>query len=124
MKVIRYNLVAWYDEKHLKVRLGHASKRQNLVAVDAHGEPTDPLDGGVFPEAMPNTSMKFPGECRMLAGIGVRWRLGVDEALVEEAFICDRYWYTDKQVVGFRKYDELVRAEMATNHPCRCCRGA
>ena len=27
MKVIRYWLVAWYDEKHLKVRLGHASKR-------------------------------------------------------------------------------------------------
>ncbi len=51
--------IVWWDEFHLKVRLGHSSKNETRVARHpGTGLVCDPADGGVFPPKMPITSVK------------------------------------------------------------------
>lgn len=64
------NQIAFWDESHFKIRLGHGSKYEVLVCRDpATGRPCSPENGGVWPEAKPTTTTKFPGEARLLLGV-------------------------------------------------------
>ena len=60
--------IVWWDEKHKQCKLGHTSKTESRVCVNAAGEPTRPLDGGEFPPLKPNTALKYPGEARGMFG--------------------------------------------------------
>eukprot|EP01034_Spumella_vulgaris_P034523 gene34523-42580_t len=75
---IKIDNVVFWDEKHHKIRLGHASKTETQVARNAQGEPCSPANGGVFPEPNPITIVKFPGEARALFGCAVRKQRNAD----------------------------------------------
>jgi len=102
--------IVWWDEHHRKVILGHVSKYENRVAVDAHGVPTAVSDGGVLPKKMPNTVTKYAKEARGLFGVAVVDGIG------SKAVPFD---YTNRKVVGMKAYDGHVAAELERVRPLR-----
>ncbi|KAJ1421305.1 hypothetical protein B484DRAFT_465573 [Ochromonadaceae sp. CCMP2298] len=102
--------IAFWDENHKKVMLGHTSKWENRIArnLPCYGkEPTSVLFGGVLPAKSMRTTIKFPGEARGLFGC----------ALVEQAdgshlgVKAVPYCYTNKFVIGIKKWNEKKKAE-------------
>ena len=101
--------LAFWDEHHDKIRLGHAAKHETRLARDpTTGDITIPDAGGVFPERKPVTTVKFPGEARGCFGACMRTKLdGTKEGVTLEPF-----QYTGTMVVGNAKFDKAVAAEM------------
>jgi hypothetical protein len=107
---IQVDAIAWWDENHKKMMLGHTSKSENRIARDlpCYGkEPTYVLFGGVLPAKSMRTTIKFPGEARGLFGC----------ALVEQADGSHQgvkavpYCYTNKFVIGIKKWNEKKKTE-------------
>ena len=99
--------IVWWDEKHKQCKLGHTSKNESRVCVNAAGEPTRPLDGGEFPPWVPNTAVKYPGEARGMFGAAMRQ--GADGRL--EGVKCEPYNYTGRTVVSVEDYAKHVAFE-------------
>ena len=100
--------IAWWDEKHAKVKLGHESKWENrLYRNPFDNQPTEPEFGGVLPPAMPNTSMKFAEEARFLFGVAMR-KEGEDMVGIK----AEPFSYTGRHVVGVKAYDAAIKAEL------------
>jgi hypothetical protein len=108
--------IAWWDEFHMKVRLGNSSKNETRVARHPEtGLVCDPDDGGVFPPKMPITSMKYPGEARVCAG-ACMYKVPEGTPGRYEGFkgvTLSVYDYTGKQVVGVKAYEKACAAELA-----------
>jgi len=64
--------IAWWDEHHKKIRLGHASKWECRLRFDEDGNLAREEDGGVLEDASETTTTKYPGEARGCFGGGVR----------------------------------------------------
>ena len=101
--------IAWWDEHHKKVRLGHSSKYEGRVARDAQGNPCSPADGGVYPACKPTTSMKYPGEARGCFGVAVVELLSGET----EGRRMAPFWYTGCTVVGLTRWGKAQKAELA-----------
>lgn len=93
--------IAWWDEHHRKIILGHTSEREaRIYRHPTTGKVALPSDGGVLSPEKPNTAVKFPTEARLLFGA----------AMVQDA--SGRYGgvkatpfsYTNCQVIGFSAY--------------------
>ena len=110
--------VAFWDEHHDKIRLGHVSKYETRLARDpATGNIALPDDGGEFPERKAVTTVKFPGDGRGCFGACVRTTPdGTKEGVTIEPFD-----YTGKTVVGNAKFDAAVDAEMRRVLPLKGC---
>jgi len=63
--------IAWWDENHKKVILGHTSKTEYQVCRDSEGRIASEDNGGTFTPKMPRTAVKFPGEARCCLGCAV-----------------------------------------------------
>ena len=63
------NGIAWWDEHHKKIRLGHSSKHEYRVRRDENGNPCVEEEGGVLPDCKETTTTKFPGEARLCPGV-------------------------------------------------------
>jgi hypothetical protein len=76
--------IAWWDEHHKKVRLGHAGKYmfQEAEDPDRPGERMAIADGGAFPELKTArgavTTAKYLGEARFCFGAAMRTVTGAD----------------------------------------------
>jgi hypothetical protein len=96
--------IAFWDEKHKKVKLGHTSKIEYRIRRNADGRPASEADGGVLPPAMPNTTMKFPGEARGLFGVAmVR---NADGSYTGKRSV--PFDYTLCKIVSFKDYDDAA----------------
>ena len=100
--------IAWWDEHHKKVVFGHTSDIEARIYRDpATGLAATKESGGVLSAEMPNTTVKFPPEARMLFGV----------AMIENAQgVCcgvkaEPFSYTGRQVVGFSAYEKACEAE-------------
>jgi hypothetical protein len=106
---LHLHAIAWWDEHHKKVILGHTSKLEARVYRNADGKAAVPADGGVLPEDKPNTNVKYPGEARLLFGVAmVKQADGSCVGVKAEPFS-----YTGCQVVGINAYNKAVKAEIA-----------
>ena len=88
--------IAWWDEHHRKIRLGHASKWECRLRFDKDGNLAREEDGGVLEEAHDTTTTKFPGEARGVFGCVLR--RGADGEL--EGAPCAPHCYSGKQVLS------------------------
>jgi hypothetical protein len=113
--------IAWWDEFHMKVRLGHASEWEVLLCRHPESGDVCPAEeGGVWDEESPTTSAKYPGEARVCAGAAMRTTAdGLKEGLTLPLFS-----YTGKTVVGPTAYAKAKKAELARVKPLRGCWGA
>ena len=101
--------IVWWDEHHKKIRLGHSSKWECLVARDQLGNVCSPEDGGTFPERRPSTTIKYPPEFRGCFGAAMRKKPdGQMEGVKAKVFV-----YNNKKVIGIKAYNTLRGAEMA-----------
>ena len=93
--------IAYWDETHFKIRLGAGSKWEYVFCRDPEtGLLCPPEEGGVWDEEKPTTSVKFPGEARLLFGVGtVRVGNGALEGRKSNGFS-----YTGCTVVGWKKF--------------------
>ena len=61
--------IAWWDEFHMKVRLGHASAWEVLLCRHPDsGDLVSEQEGGIWDAEAPTTSAKYPGEARVCVG--------------------------------------------------------
>jgi|AntAceMinimDraft_1070359.scaffolds.fasta_scaffold22423_1 hypothetical protein len=120
--------VAFWDEFHLKCKLGHASKWECVMC--RHPE-TDEVcteeEGGVWEEEKPNTSMKFAQEARTCLGAYMRKAHEGDAASeVHEGYVgktMELFDYTHRSVIGPASYAKKITAELARVKPLRGCWG-
>lgn len=106
--------IAWWDEFHMKVKLGHASKWE--IRLSRHPDTGDICEeekGGVFAPEMPNTSVKYPAEARVCAGVC----MVEDEDGNQEGKTLDLFDYTGKTVVGLKAWKKAEEAELARVKP-------
>ena len=106
---INVHAIAFWDEHHQKVRLGHYSKYETLVARNSSGVAISPHCGGIFPPEMPNTTMKYPGEARGCFGVAIVTDMHGQNPRGERMVPLN---YTGRQVVGVNRYKQLKQAEM------------
>ena len=98
--------ITFWDEKHKKCILGCCTKYEWLVCRDSSGIICDEEHEGKFPEKMPTTSVKFPAEARGIFGVTLVRKEG---SLV--GVRAPPYEYTEKNVVGPKKFNKLIEAE-------------
>ncbi len=67
-KPMKLHAISWWDEKHMKVILGHISKTERRVSMNEFDEITHPEFGGRFRHWRPNQTMKYAGDVRFLFG--------------------------------------------------------
>jgi hypothetical protein len=97
------------DESHFKVRLGHAGKWEVLVARHPDtGLPCSVQDGGVFPDAMPSTNVKFPGEARGCFVVAMKKKAG-DAGY--EGMKAPPFCYTGKNCLGVESWEKELKRE-------------
>ena len=104
--------IAFWDEHHEKIRLGHASKYEVRICRDENGKPATEQTGGKFPPKKPTTTSKNPGEARGCFGACMVTK--VDSETQEprkEGIRLTPFNYTGKTVVGPKKWRLLVDAE-------------
>jgi hypothetical protein len=99
--------IAWWDEHHKKVILGHTSVNETRIYRNDAGIPTLPSDGGTLAPCRPNVSMKYPGEARMLFGVAMVKNAAGDMSGVKAAPFC----YTSCQILGIPGYDKACEEE-------------
>ena len=109
---MRVDGIVWWDEHHQKTRCGHASKHVSLVSRDpATGKASKPVEEGgkgVFPEVEDVTSVKYEQEGRGCFGAAVRQGAGG----VNEGVKCEPFFYTGFKIIGWKKFEKLVAAEL------------
>lgn len=111
--------IAYWDEKHQKIRLGHAGKYEVLVCRDPEtGLPCSEQEGGVWDEEHPTMTAKFPGECRLLCGVAavdrvVRGNRMIGTVVEEEGRRGQIFEYTGKWVLGPKAFNKKVDEELA-----------
>ena len=113
--------IAFWDEFHMKVRLGHASKWEVLMC--RHPDTEDiclESEGGEWDEEKPNTSMKYPGEARVWAGACMI----TNEDGEREGVGMELFDYTGKTVVGLKAWEKAKLAELARVKTLAGCWGA
>ena len=112
--------IAWWDEFHLKVRLGHASKYEVPLCRHPYtGEACPEEDGGVWADEMPSTSMKYPGEAPVCAG-AVMWKAEEGDAEAHEGYrgkTLPLFNYTGKTAVGLEVWDLAWNPELGRLKP-------
>ena len=114
---LHLHAIVWWDEHHKKVILGHTSKHEYRVRRDGAGKPASAAAGGVLPPAKPNTSMKYPGEARICAGVAkVKQPDGSYIGVKAKPFN-----YTGMQVLGIAQFKKEAAAERlrAANLPVK-----
>ncbi len=102
--------IAWWDEHHRKIRLGHQSKWEVLLRYDKDGELATEEGGGVLEDEHPTTTTKFPGEARGCFGCCLR--PVSSRSASTEGHRMEPFNYTGLQVLGPEKYEEKCDAEM------------
>jgi hypothetical protein len=106
---IHVNAIAWWDENHKKVVLGHTAKFENRVARNRFdGTPTPVQFGGVLPPKSMRTAVKFAGEARGCFGCAVVE--GADG--ITRGVKAVPYEYTGKFVIGMKEWVASRDAEM------------
>jgi hypothetical protein len=100
--------IAWWDEHHKKVILGHSSKLEARVYRNAEGKAASPEDGGVLPAERPRISVKYPGEARLLFGIA----MVLDEHGIPKGKKAEPFGYTGCQILGIPAYNKECDNEM------------
>ena len=123
--------IAWWDEFHLKVRLGHSSKWEvRLCRHPESGDVCTEEEGGVWSEEKPTTSMKYPGEGRVCAGaVMYKWHsqwMGADEEGLHEGYkgkTLELFNYTGRTVVGLKAWKKEKAAGLRRVKPLRRCWG-
>ena len=112
--------IVFWDESHFRIRLGHASKTEVLVCRHPQtGRPCSPENGGVWPDEMPSTNVKYPGECRFAFGVAAVEPLPADgddvsdTPLEPEGRKAAPFEYTGAKVVGVQVFEKDVAAELA-----------
>jgi len=100
--------IAWWDEHHRKIRLGHASKWECRLRFDKDGNLAREEDGGELEEAHDTTTTKFPGEARGVFGCVLR--RGADGEL--EGSPCAPYCYSGKLVLSPEAFQKKMDAEL------------
>jgi hypothetical protein len=102
--------IAWWDENHKKVILGHTSKFENRISRNTFDKTPTPLQyGGVLPAKSKKTAMKFPPEARGCFGCAVV--RDADGTCRGEKAV--PFNYTGKWVVGRKAWVQAQQAEMA-----------
>jgi len=108
MPPIYINALAFWDEHHREIILGHASKMEGRVARNPFdGEFTSPDMGGVFGKERPNTSVKYPGQACGSFGVCLDDSSGELEGIRLTPFD-----YTGKKVVGDKAYSLAMDIEL------------
>jgi hypothetical protein len=115
--------IAWWDEFHLKVRLGHSSKYEVRLCrhPDTHGVCSEE-EGGVWTEEKPTTSMKYPGEGRACAGTVMFKDEGNEDEGVYGGYkgvTVPLFNYTGRTVVGLKAWNQAKQAELARVKPLK-----
>ena len=109
--------VVWWDEFHLKVRLGHASKWEvSLCRHPDTGKVCPEEEGGEWDPEMPNTSIKYPGEARVCAGAVMFKATGTEADGVHGGYkgaTLPLFNYTGRTVVGLKAWRKARNAELA-----------
>jgi hypothetical protein len=82
-------------------------KSKTRIAKGADGNICSPSEGGKFDSRKPQTSIKFPGEARGCFGVAMK-RTPTGEMIGVK---CRPFQYTNRWVVGVKKYYELCIAE-------------
>ena len=121
--------IAFWDEFHLKTKLGHPSKWECRMCVHPEtGEVCTEKEGGVWQEEKPNTSMKYAGEARTCLGAYMRKPREGDEVNdVHEGYVgktMKPFAYNERSVVGPVHYAKAITAELARVKPLGGCWGA
>ena len=102
--------IAWWDEFHMKVRLGHASEWEVLLCRHPDsGDVCVEAEGGVWDKESPTTSAKYPGEARVCAGAAMRMTADGRKEGVTLTLLS----YIGKTVVGPTAYALAKKAELA-----------
>jgi hypothetical protein len=100
--------IAWWDEHHKKVILGHTSKNEARIYRDKDGKAAIPTDGGELPPEHPTVSAKYLSEARMLFGVAmVKDADGILHGKKAEPF-----GYTGCQILGIPAYNRACKDEM------------
>ena len=117
--------IAFWDEFHLKVKLGHSSKWE--VSLCRHPDTREVCleeEGGEWAEEKPNTSIKYPGEARVCAGALMFKATGTEADGVHEGHkgkTLTLFNYTGRTVVGLKAWKKARLTEMARVKPLEGC---
>ncbi|KAJ1425187.1 hypothetical protein B484DRAFT_398025 [Ochromonadaceae sp. CCMP2298] len=111
--------IAWWDENHKKVILGHTSKYEVRITRNPFdNEPTPWQFGGIVPDKSMCTSVKFAGEASGCFGA----------AMVEDATTgvvvgvkAEPFEYTGKWVVGVKVWEAAKMVELLRVLPFQGC---
>ena len=98
--------IAFWDEHHKKVRLGHASKWEMRYRLDENGGLS--RDGELEPDK-PTTSVKYPGEARGCFGVAMVSGRGNG---MKQGKTLPPFNYTGKKVVGVKTWNKAKDAEL------------
>ena len=113
--------IAWWDEFHLKVRLGHASKWEvRLCRHPDTGKVCPEEEGGEWDAEKPNTSIKYPGEARVCAGALMHKATGTEADGVHGGYkgvTLPLFNYTGRTVVGLKAWKKARLAELERVKP-------
>ena len=109
LRPMRLDRIVWWDEKHQKIRLGPQAKHEAIVSRDpATFEMKAPRDGGEFGKRRESTTVKYPEEARFAFGAAMRTTADGKE----EGVKCEPFEYTSLTLLGPKKFNEKVRAEV------------
>ena len=97
-----------WDEIHVRCHLGASSEYEVRICQDANGNPCLPENGGTFPDAQCETTVKFSKESRMCAGVGVRRNPETNQV---EGFKAALYFYDERTILSIEKYEDELRLE-------------
>ena len=100
--------IAWWDEHHKKVIIGHSSKLEVRVYRNAEGKATPPEEGGVLPPEHMRVAVKYPPEARLLFGVA----MVLDEYGVPQGKKAEPFGYTFCQILGIPAYKKACDDEM------------
>ncbi len=114
---LHLDAIVFWDEKHHKVRLGHASKHEVRIRVDANGVPSPEREGGVLPPPMPTTSVKFPEEARGLFGACMIKETAADGTVTYRGVKAKPFQYTKRLVIGLKTFNAALQAELQRVKP-------
>lgn len=101
--------IAWWDEHHKKIILGHTSVNEFRIYRNDAGVAALPSEGGKLAKLSPQVSVKYAGEARMLFGVAMV--KGADGKTTGEK--AAPFGYTGCQIVGIPAFEKAKAAEMA-----------
>jgi hypothetical protein len=101
--------IAWWDEKHKKIRLGCMGKHTWTYPVGGDGRYLSEADGGACFEPAAQTVPKFAEEARFAFGVMMK---SSDGGRTLTGVRMEPFEYTGKKMLGVAAYEKAVKGEV------------